>query len=247
MTVKDKVVIVTGASSGIGRSVAMACSRLGAQVAMLDIDEAGRGIADEIGALFIQADVSNRDQWRDNVAQVESQFGRPDHVHLNAGIMLAAQGAPDDAYAFGALNLESYRKIMGVNVDGVVFGIQACVAAMTEGSSIVVTASLAGVVPYEYDPVYAMTKHAVVGLVRSLGGELGQRGIRINALCPGGIDTTIIPSSMYDPARLMSPDNVAEEVLDLFATETTGAAWAKVSNDKKIFVMDPPGSRRPPA
>ena len=109
---------------------------------------------------------------------------------LNAGIATGT-GLGED------FDLALYRRAMGANLDGVVFGINAVMPAMRArgGGSIVVTASLAGLAPVPMDPIYAANKHAVVGLVRSLGPALAGDGIRINAICPGFADTAIIGRS----------------------------------------------------
>jgi NAD(P)-dependent dehydrogenase (short-subunit alcohol dehydrogenase family) len=94
------------------------------------------------------------------------------------------------------------------------------------------------------DPLYAMSKHAVVGLVRSLGPTLALRGIKINALCPGGIDTAIIPEvQRSDIAVFMTPEHVASEVIHLMTVEDTGKTWAKVSENKPAFIVRAPGDR----
>ena len=97
----------------------------------------------------------------------------PADLVSNAGVVAKGDGTVDD-----------YRGILGVNVDGVVFGVQALVPACAR-SAFVVTASLAGLVPVESDPLYALTKHAVVGYARSMAPVLEPRGIRINLVCPG--------------------------------------------------------------
>lgn len=108
-----------------------------------------------------------------------------------------------------------------------------------------ITGLLAGVVPYPIDPLYSMSKHAITGLVRSLRSELAQQGLRINALCPGGIDTAIIPLAQRDgELELMDPDNVADEVLRLLLVDESGATWAKVSNSKPAWIIEPPGRKR---
>ena len=90
--------------------------------------------------------------------------------------------------------------MMSVNVDGVVFGCKRSYP-LPPGAAIVATASLAGITPYGIDPLYAMSKHAVVGLVRSLAPDLAQRGISIHALCPGAVDTEIIPHAQRPKMR----------------------------------------------
>ena len=100
--------------------------------------------------------------------------------------------------------------------------------------------------PYDVDPLYAMSKHAVVGLVRSLGPTLAQRNITINALCPGGIDTAIIPEAQRtERAVFMTPECIADEVRFLMGVEETGKSWAKVAEDKPVFIVRAPGDRAP--
>ena len=133
---------------------------------------------------------------------------------------------------------------MGVNVDGVVFGLHALLPLLEPGAAIVVTASLAGITPYSVDPLYAMSKHAVAGLVRSLGPTLKKRDIKINAICPGGIDTAIIPEAQRTAdAVFMSPEHVATEVIGLMDEEETGKTWAKVSESKPAFIIRAPGDK----
>ncbi len=240
---QGRKIVVTGAASGVGAAVVAASSSQGAEVIGLDVDsEKGERIVPENGGTFYQCDVSDADSWQ----SVTRNFkGGIDHLHLNAGIQIAPPDASLDEYRFSAMTLPRYRKLMGVNIDGVVLGLHHLLPVMNEGGSIVVTGSLAGVVPFEVDPLYAMTKHAVTGLVRSLRGELLERGLRINALCPGGIDTGIIPEGLRtDDAVFMSSAHVAEEVIMLFLTEETGATWAKVSESKPAWVMLPPGRQR---
>ena len=142
------------------------------------------------------------------------------------------------------MTIDRYRRMMSVNVDGVVFGPQALLPLLPSGSSIVVTASLAGITPYSVDPLYAMSKHAVVGLVRSLAPTLAERDIIINAICPGGIDTAIIPDAQRSSeAKFMTPDNVAAEVIRLMDVEETGKTWAKVSESKPAFIVRAPGDK----
>ena len=242
MRFENEVVVVTGAASGIGRAVALASAAEGAKVAVLDMnEEAGAALAGEIGGLFVPCDVGDGDQWKTNAQTIFETLGAPARVHLNAGIMSAAPGQPNEQYRFSVATPERYRRLMSVNVDGVVYGLQALLPHMSEGSSIVLTASLAGLVPY--DPIYSMTKHAVVGLARSLAGELRTRGIRINAICPGAVDTAIIPSFQEHPNVPMPPDELAADVLNLFDGEGSGDAWARVREDKPAYVMYPPGPR----
>ena len=233
--------VVTGASSGIGRATVIRARNAGDEVIALDIDQdAGSALAAETGAKFIACDVSRSEDWHTVAAQIEP----PTRVHLNAGIQIAPPNAPLSDYQFEAMQHDRYRRMMGVNVDGVVFGLEALLPKMAGGSAIVVTASLAGITPYDIDPLYAMSKHAVVGLVRSLGPTLAKRGIRINAICPGGIDTAIIPEAQRtDKALFMTAETIAAEVDFLMTVDETGKSWAKVAEQKSVFIIRAPGDK----
>ncbi len=236
--------LVTGAASGIGAAVSRAVRASGARLLALDVDDAGgERLARETGAQYQHCDVGNPDDWQ-QVADTLSRLGAPTRIHLNAGIQIAPPSAPLAEYQLEAMTLERYRRMMGVNVDGVVFGLHTLLPMLKDGTAIVVTASLAGITPYAVDPLYAMSKHAVVGLVRSLGPTLAERGIRINAICPGGIDTAIIPDvQRTSDAVFMTAEHVASEVIRLMDVEETGKSWAKVSESKPAFVVRAPGDR----
>jgi len=155
-------------------------------------------------------DVSDPEAWID----VEAA----DLVCLNAGVLAKGDGTIDD-----------YRRILGVNVDGVVFGVQALSPRMQPGSVFVVTASLAGLIPMESDPLYVLTKHAVVGYARSMAPLLEPRGIRINLICPGIVRTPMTEGAQaeLDAAGfpLMEPDEIAAAFLLAARSEETGQAW----------------------
>ena len=122
---------------------------------------------------------------------------------------------------------------MRANVDGVVLGVRECAARlMPDGGSIVATASLAGLTATPMDPIYALTKHAVVGFVRSVAPQLEARGIRINALCPGFTDTPIVVDEIRGelPAPLMEPSFVAGAALEALRSESSGEAWVVQPN-----------------
>ena len=124
-------------------------------------------------------DVGNASAWR----ALEGEF---DAAFLNAGIVTGEE-------SIASLTDEQYHRAMRANIDGVVYGTRELAARlMPAGGSIVATASLAGLTATPMDPIYALTKHAVVGFVRSVAPQLAARGIRINALCPGFADTPIV-------------------------------------------------------
>src|SRR5207245_7066492 len=108
-------------------------------------------------------------------------------AYMNAGVTTGEA-------AIDKLTDQQYRRIMGPNVDGVLFGFRACVPAIERrgGGALVATASLAGLIAFPPDPIYTLTKHAVVGLVRSLAPQLEAHGITVNAVCPGIVDTPLV-------------------------------------------------------
>ena len=188
MLYEGKVAVVTGAANGIGKGVAERLAREGAKVVLGDVEaDAGREVAEAIDGVFLECDVSDPAASDELVAKAVSEFGGLDIAFLNAGIATGC-GLVEN------FDLDKYRRAMGVNLDGVVFGINSAVPAMRErgGGQIVATASLAGLTPVPPDPIYAANKHALVGLVRSIGPMLVGEGIHLNAICPGFSDTRII-------------------------------------------------------
>jgi NAD(P)-dependent dehydrogenase (short-subunit alcohol dehydrogenase family) len=142
---------------------------------------------------------------------------------LNAGV---TTGQRD----IRAVSDQAYRRILGANVDGVVFGVRRLAEVQQPGSAIVVTASLAGLVAAADDPLYTLTKHAVVGLVRSVAPQLRERGIRISAVAPGFVDTPLIGDGgrarfVAAGFPLLRPEEVAEAVLTAARSDRSGQVW----------------------
>ncbi len=240
--------LITGAASGIGAAVTRAVRAAGHQVLALDVnDDAGNALAAETGAIYRHCDVTDYSAWETLTTYLEasrSELGTPTRIHLNAGVQIAPPDEPMAAFRFEAMTLARYRRLMGINVDGVVFGLHTLLPILEAGASIVVTDSLAGVTPYPPEPLYAMSKHAVTGLIRSLGPTLAKRDIRINAICPGGIDTPLVPVEQRSAnVAFMSPAHVASEIMALMEKTETGKTWAKVSEDKPIFIIRAPGDK----
>ncbi len=221
----EQVALITGAAGGFGRALTETLSARGTRVVACDVDEAaGAELAEATGALFVPCDVSVPEQNEAAVAVAMAEHGGIDLAFLNAGVALGTQLGPD-------FDLDAYRRAMGVNIDGVVFGINAVLPAMKArgGGSIVATASLAGLTPVPMDPVYAANKHAVVGLVRSLGPVLAMDGVRINAVCPGFAETAIIAPIrellLSEGLPIIPVEDVIETVLEIFEGEGNGECW----------------------
>ena len=217
-----KVALVTGAAGGLGRATAGALAAEGAVVVAADIDEAGaHAVAAETGGHGVACDVADLEANRAAVAFAVERCGGLDLVHLNAGVGTGC-GVGDD------FDLALYRRAMGANLDGVVFGLHAALPALRArgGGAIVATSSLAGLTGVDYDPLYSANKHAVVGLVRSLGPGLAEEGIRLNAVCPGFTESAIIEPLRDALAQsgiaIIPADTVAAAVVELLAGDAAG-------------------------
>jgi NAD(P)-dependent dehydrogenase (short-subunit alcohol dehydrogenase family) len=229
----ERRAIVTGGASGIGRATAVRLAELGASVVVTDIDErGGAAVADQIGGTFAVLDVSDPQAW-DRVITTSGPF---DIAFLNAGISTNVGLPHIEGNPAITLTDHAYRRIMGINVDGVVFGTRAVLPAMTERGSgdIIVTASMAGLHPIGLDPVYGLTKHAVVGFVRSVAAWLQQTpdapDICISAIWPGFADTNIIGPDMRQlltalGVEVMPAERVADGVAEALADRVRGAQW----------------------
>ena len=213
--------VVTGGASGIGLATARRFAAEGAEVVIADItDDAGEKAAADVGGRFRHLDVSDLGSWTAFLRDEPTI----DVAHLNAGVVT---GSFD---GFESLTDDQYRRIMGVNVDGVVNGFRVLPAVMSErGGSIVVTASIAGIIPFPQDPIYTMTKHAVLGLARSLAPLLAPKGIRVNAVCPGITETPLLGNAIEllrgAGFPLVEADEVAAAVLEAATSEQSGEAW----------------------
>jgi NAD(P)-dependent dehydrogenase (short-subunit alcohol dehydrogenase family) len=133
---------------------------------------------------------------------------------------------------------EQWRRILRANLDGVVYGSRELASRlMPGGGSIVATASLAGLTATPFDPAYTATKHAVIGWVRAAAPALAERGIRLNALCPGFVDTPLVEAELRGrlDVPLMEPSFVAEAALRVAEEEETGRAWVVQPNRVEPF------------
>ncbi|MGW4401855.1 SDR family NAD(P)-dependent oxidoreductase [Amycolatopsis nivea] len=218
-----RVALITGGGSGIGAAAARRFAARGMRLVLVDRDEErGTAVADELGSRFVAADVGSLADNERAVRVAVAEFGRLDVVLLNAGVP-GRCGLAD----FTEL---SYRDTMRTNVDGVVYGLCACLPQLRRqgGGSVVVTASLAGITGSP-DLFYATSKHALIGLVRSAAPQLAADGVRINALCPGLVDTPIIAGyrSSLEKAglRIADPAEAATAVETILADGVSGGVW----------------------
>eukprot|EP01132_Coremiostelium_polycephalum_P009494 gene9494-11645_t len=196
---KNKVVVVTGASSGIGRAIAIRAAEHGAKaVVVSDITEmpreGGNPTVAEIEAMgavarFVKADVSKRGD-NDVLVEAASEFGGVDVMVANAGITLRSDGAD--------VAEEDYHRLMSINLDGPLFGAQAAAKQMKangKAGSIILMASMGGISGAGMTVAYSTSKGGVVLMTKALADALGPDGIRVNAVAPGTIDTVLLRTS----------------------------------------------------
>lgn len=196
-----KVALITGAASGIGRAAAIRFAQDGARVFCADLNLAGaQAVTAEIGAgaAAVPVDVADYASNQAMVAHVIEQAGRLDIAFLNAGFYGAAEG-------LGTVDEAFFDRVVAINLKGTFNGIKAVEPVIAQGGAVVVTASAAGVIGHPANPAYSAAKHGIVGLVKSCVDAFAARGARINALCPGGVETPLIGAAdvaMVDPASL---------------------------------------------
>ncbi len=247
MNFTDKIALVTGGGNGIGRASALRFAELGAAVVVVDNDataaaDTARRITEQGGnALDVAADVSRSDQVQAYVAATVHKHGRIDCFFNNAGI--EGRVAPTAEY-----DEDVFDGVIAVNVKGVFLGLRHVLPVMLEqGSGTVVnSASIAGLVGAPGMPAYVASKHAVIGLTKVAAGEVSGAGVRVNAVCPGPIETRMIQGlaeqiNPQDPetvhkgyhsniplGRYGQADEVANVVLFLcsdLASNVTGAQY----------------------
>lgn len=239
---QGKVSLVTGASSGIGRAIALAYAREGAKVVVSDVNVAGAeetvSLVRQQGgdAIFVPADVSRAEDCQRLVERTLAHYGRLDAACNNAGI--GGELGPTADYAD-----EAWQQVIGVNLSGVFYCMKHQIPAMLRsgGGAIVNMASILGQAGFAGAPAYVAAKHGVVGLTKTAALEYGAQGLRINAVGPAFIHTPMIAGLESDPAtqqqlvslhavgRLGQPEEVAELVVWLSsdrASFVTGAYYA---------------------
>jgi NAD(P)-dependent dehydrogenase (short-subunit alcohol dehydrogenase family) len=247
MDFTGKVALITGAANGIGRATALAFAKSGAKVVVIDRDSAGgeatAGIIRQQGgeATFVAADVTKAADVQAYVKAAIDTYGRIDCFFNNAGIEGEWKHTADYDEAM-------FDQVIGINVKGVFLGLRHVLPEMLRQKSgaIVNTASVAGLVATPGMPAYVASKHAVIGLTKTSAGEVARDGIRVNAVCPGPVDTRMIHSleqqinpndpqsvarryqSAMPTGRYTTPEEIANMVLFLcsdLASNITGGQF----------------------
>jgi NAD(P)-dependent dehydrogenase (short-subunit alcohol dehydrogenase family) len=204
MRLKDKVALITGAGSGIGREAALLFANEGAAVVVADVAEApGRetvGAIEAAGgrARFVRADVSKAQDVQAMVAAAERSYGCLNVLFNNAGIFPAADGSVTDT------DEETWDLVMRVNLKGVFLGCKYGIPALLRagGGSIINTASFVALMGAATPQIaYTASKGGVLSMTREIAAEFARRAIRVNALCPGPVDTPLMAELLRDPER----------------------------------------------
>ena len=232
-----KVVMVTGAGSGIGRAASLILAQAGAKLIIVDVDRAGGeesvrlvGAAGGEGA-FVPADVSNEAEVEAAVARADALYGRLDGAFNNAAV-------PENVGGLFGSDLAQVERILSVNIKGVLLCLRAQIRQMQKqrAGSIVNTSSGAGLRGMPAMPVYAASKHAVVGLTKSVALEFAASGIRVNAICPGVVDTPMIDGVIGGSDKLRQGFTASQPNGRMAQPREIGEAAAWLLSDAASFV-----------
>jgi len=236
----DKVVLVTGGGSGLGRAAAVRLASEGAKLALVDVSEKGLGDSEAAvleavpGAevLTVVADVSSEDDVARYVSTTVERFGRIDGFFNNAGI----EGRQNLTERFGA---DEFDKVVSINLRGVFLGLEKVLGVMRaqgDGGAVVNTASVGGIRGVGNQSGYAAAKHGVVGLTRNSAVEYGEFGIRVNAIAPGAIWTPMVEASMRQ-IDADDPKGAAEQFIQVNPTKRYGEA-AEIASVVAFLLSD---------
>lgn len=227
---ENKVAIVTGGASGIGKAIATLFVKEGAKVVISDLnEELGNKVIQELGsdvAVFVKADSASPEDNKKLVDTAVEKFGALHIAVNNAGI-------GGEAATVGEMKIESWKKVIDINLNGVFYGMHYQLPEIEKvGGSIINIASILGEVGFANSSAYVAAKHGVVGLTKTAGWEYGTKGVRINAIGPGFISTPLVDNALDKDAlayletqhamqRLGKPEEVAELALWLASDKSS--------------------------
>ena len=216
MKLKDKVCIVTGAASGIGREIALTYAREGGKVVIADLNkDAAQVVATEIGktggtAMAVAMDVTSEDQVNAAVAEVVAAYGGIDVLVSNAGIQIVH---PVEEFPFA-----DWKKMLAIHLDGAFLTTKACLPHMQKsgrGGSIIYMGSVHSKEASVLKSAYVTAKHGLIGLCKTVAKEGGKHRIRANVICPGFVRTPLVEKQIPEQARAlnMSEEDVVKKIM----------------------------------
>jgi NAD(P)-dependent dehydrogenase (short-subunit alcohol dehydrogenase family) len=234
---KDKVAVVTGAASGIGRATVELFADEGATVVAADVqDDAGQDLSDVLSRRghcvnFVHADVSREADVAAMIHQALSRYGRIDVLFNNAGIE-GEQALTADA------SLENWERVIDINLKGVFLGLKHGIKAMLEhgGGSIINNASVAGLVGFAGIPAYCASKGGVIQLTRTAALEYATENVRVNCLCPGVIDTPMVERFTHGQAEVEAMMTALEPVGRVGNAREVAELALFLASDRASFV-----------
>jgi NAD(P)-dependent dehydrogenase (short-subunit alcohol dehydrogenase family) len=234
----QKVAIVTGGSSGIGRATAIALAKLGVKVVVAarrskEGEETVRLIK-EAGSdgIFVKTDVASEDEVKSLVEKTINKYDRLDYAVNNAGVGEKMRSLTDQTS-------DTFDQIMNVNVKGVWLSMKYEIPEMirTAGGSIVNMSSGAGVVGFPQMAIYIASKHAVLGLTKSAALEYAKSGIRMNAVAPGGVETEMLDQTIGENRQFLETFKSMHPIGRIGNPEEIANAVAWLLSDKASFVL----------
>lgn len=231
MRLENKVALITGGGGGIGRATALRFSKEGAKVVVADLKEEDAAktaaIVRENGgeAESIRCDMTNPEEVENMVDRTIDAFGKVDIFFNNAGVSSDEKKLPD-------VSLEEWEQVMDINITGVFLGMKYVIPKMEPGSSIVNTASIAGIKGQKLVSAYSASKSSVIALTKTAATEFGRKNIRVNAIAPGITDTNMVEgwrktdkwpilSTANALRRIGKPEEIANAVLFLASDESS--------------------------
>ena len=227
---EEKVVIITGASSGIGVATARALAPLGCHLTLAarSTDKL-RALAEELGptALDVPTDVTTREDVEHMVAKTVAHFGRVDVLFANAGIYIPGQVAEGDP--------ESWADLMNVNINGVLRCVHAVLPHLLaqQSGDILVTSSISGFIDIHWEPIYSASKHAIQGFVHTLRRQVASDGIRVGAIAPG-----MVANELWGFTEAAEIDKMVAERASLRSEDVAQAVIFMLSQPPHVTIRD---------
>ena len=231
---EGKVAVITGAASGIGRASAVRFAREGAHVVVADVaDEPGGAVADEVGGLYVHADVTDPGSVAAMYAAALERFGTLDICFNNAGI------SPPDDDSILETGLDAWRRVQDVNLTSVYLCCKAAIPILLEhgGGSIINTASFVAVMGAATSQIsYSASKGGVLSMSRELGVQFARQAIRVNALCPGPVNTPLLQELFATDAERAARRLVHVPMGRFAEPEEIAAAACFLASDDASFI-----------